>query len=282
MNRQKSFKNEKPTIFIVPTPIGNLDEMTPRAIDILKRVDVIAAEDTRVTLSLLKKFDINTRVIQHQAHNEQESSIGLLKLLTQGYNIALVSDAGYPLISDPGQNIVNIATSMGYNVVPLSGSNAALNALVASGLQVQPFAFIGFLNSSSNERRKELNYYKTLPMTMIFHEAPHRIEKMLKDALDILGNRRACLAREITKCHEEFIRGTIEEILLECNNLKGEIVLVIDGYKDDTRAIDMSEIMKLVDEKINLGLSTKDAIKEVSKFTGVNKNKIYEFFHSKL
>ena len=281
MNRQKSFVNEKPTLYIVPTPIGNLDEMTPRAIEVLRNVDVVAAEDTRVTLSLFKKFDIKTRIVQHQSHNEQESSLGLINLLSQGYNIALVSDAGYPLISDPGQNVVNIATSMGYNVVPLSGCNAALNALVASGLQVQPFVFIGFLSSSSGERSRELNKYKTIPMTMIFHEAPHRIEKMINACIDVLGDRKACLAREITKYHEEFIRGSLSEILKESKNLKGEIVLVVDGFKEDVRAIDMGEIMKLVDESIGNGLSTTDAIKEVSKKTGVKKNVIYESFHNR-
>ncbi len=278
---QKSFQNDKPTLYIVPTPIGNLDEMTPRAIEILKSVDVIGAEDTRVTLSLLKKFNIKTRVVQHQSHNEIESSAGLINLLSQGYNIAIVTDAGYPLISDPGQNVVNIATSMGYNVVPLSGANAALNALVASGLEAQPFVFIGFLSSNNNERIKELNRYKDIKMTMIFHEAPHRIEKMLKACIEVLGDRNACLAREITKYHEEFIRGTLKEILEVSKNLKGEIVLVVDGNKEENKpAIDMSNIIKMVNESIALGLSTTDAIKEVAKITGVKKNTVYEMFHS--
>ena len=281
MIRQKSFLNEKPTLYIVPTPIGNLDEMTPRSIEILRSVDVVAAEDTRVTLSLFNKFDIKTRVVQHQAHNEQESSVGLINLLSQGYNVALVSDAGYPLISDPGQNIVNVAIEKGYNVVSLSGCNAALNALVASGLQAQPHVFIGFLSTNNNERIRELNSYKNIPMTLIFYEAPHRIEKMIKACIDVLGDRKACLARELTKYHEEFIRGSLNEILEVCDNLKGEMVLVVEGFKEDIRAIDMGEIMKLVDESIGNGLSTTDAIKEVSKKTGVKKNLIYESFHNR-
>lgn len=282
MKSQKSFSNDKPTLFLVPTPIGNLDEMTPRAIDVLKAVDIIAAEDTRVTGSLLKKFDINTRIIQHQSFNEAESSNGLINLLGKGYNVALVSDAGYPLVSDPGQNIVRKAAALGFNVVPLSGCNAALNALVASGLSVQPFTFIGFLNSGKTERIKELNKYKTLPTTLIFYEAPHRIEKMLKDALEVLGDRQACLAREITKCFEEFIRGSLSEILRECKNLKGEMVVVIDGFKEEKDpAIDMGHIINLVNEKMKEGLSTSEAIKETAKSTGVSKNIIYDVVHNK-
>lgn len=281
MIRQKSFENEKPTLYLVPTPIGNLDEMTPRSIEVLKNVDVIAAEDTRVTISLLKKFDINTRVVQHQTHNELESSQGLINLLNKGYNIALVSDAGYPLISDPGQNIVSLASSQGFNVVPLSGCNAALNALVGSGLQVQPFTFIGFLDSSKNERIKALNSYKHIPMTLIFHEAPHRINKMLADCLEVLGDRRACICRELTKCHEEFIRGSLSE-LVEVEGLKGEIVLVVEGFKGEkSLAIDLGEIIDLVNDRVNSGLSKSDAIKAVSISTGLSKNKVYDIYHNK-
>ncbi|MCI6271404.1 MAG: 16S rRNA (cytidine(1402)-2'-O)-methyltransferase [Erysipelotrichaceae bacterium] len=282
MISQKSFQNEKPTLYLVPTPIGNLDEMMPRAIEILKMVDIIAAEDTRVTISLLKKFEINTRVIQHQTHNEIESSQGLINLLNKGYNIALVSDAGYPLISDPGQNIVELAVNNGFNVVPISGCNAALNALVASGLQVQPFTFVGFLSANKTERIKELNFYKNFPTTLIFHEAPHRIEKMLNDCFEVLGDRKICLAREITKCHEEFIRGTLSEVIKHIDSLKGEMVVVIEGYKEEKNvAIDMGNILNLVNKKIEEGFSKSEAIKDVAKFTGISKNKIYDLVHSK-
>ena len=282
MISQKSFQNEKPTLYLVPTPIGNLDEMMPRAIEVLKMVDIIAAEDTRVTISLLKKFEINTRVIQHQTHNEIESSQGLINLLNKGYNIALVSDAGYPLISDPGQNIVELAVNNGFNVVPISGCNAALNALVASGLQVQPFTFVGFLSANKTERIKELNFYKNFPTTLIFHEAPHRIEKMLNDCFEVLGDRKICLAREITKFHEEFIRGTLSEVIKHIDSLKGEMVVVIEGYKEEKNvAIDMGNILNLVNKKIEEGFSKSEAIKDVAKFTGISKNKIYDLVHSK-
>ena len=191
-------------------PIGNLEEMTPRAIEILRTVDVIAAEDTRNTMKLLQVFDIHTRMIAHHSHNERESAKGLLNLLEQGQSVAVVSDAGYPLISDPGQNIVEQVTAAGYNVVPVSGCSASINALVASGLKAQPFLFKGFLSSNDRECVKELEGLKSLPFTMIFYEAPHRIERMLGHCLDVLGDRKACLAREITKRHEEFLRRNLK------------------------------------------------------------------------
>lgn len=243
MIRQQSFSNEKPTLYLVPTPIGNLEEMTPRAIEILRTVDVIAAEDTRNTMKLLQVFDIHTRMIAHHSHNERESAKGLLNLLEQGQSVAVVSDAGYPLISDPGQNIVEQVTAAGYNVVPVSGCSASINALVASGLKAQPFLFKGFLSSNDRECVKELEGLKSLPFTMIFYEAPHRIERMLGHCLDVLGDRKACLAREITKRHEEFLRGTLSELKAAAAGLKGEMVLVVEGCGQESQpALDMAQI----------------------------------------
>ncbi len=279
-HRQKSFENEMPTLYLVPTPIGNLEEMTPRAVEILKTVDVIACEDTRNSLKIFQHFDIHTRYIQHHNFNEQESTKGILQLLSQGKNIAIISDAGYPCISDPGQIIVNQAIAMGYNVVPLSGCNAMLNALVASGLSTQPFTYIGFLPASTNDCIKELNKYKELPMTLVFYEAPHRIEKMLKNVLEVLGDRKICVARELTKKHEEFIRGLCSEVIEEVKEIKGEIVVVVEGNNNDLKpAIDMGEIVKLVEQEIAEGLSKSDAIKSVAKKTGMSKNEIYNFIH---
>lgn len=280
VHRQKSFENEMPTCYLVPTPIGNLDEMTPRAIDILKSVDVIACEDTRTSGKLFQHFDIHTRLIQHHNFNEKESTKGIMQLLAQGKNIAIISDAGYPCISDPGQVIVNEAISLGYNVVPLSGCNAMLNAVVASGLSTQPFTYIGFLPASTNECVKELNKLKEIPTTLVFYEAPHRIEKMLKNVLRVFGDRKICLARELTKKHEEFIRGLCSEVLEEVQGIKGEIVVVVDGFKTDLKpAIDMGEISRLVDQEIAEGLSKSDAIKSVAKKTGMSKNDIYNYIH---
>ena len=282
MNRQKSFENEKPTLYLVPTPIGNLNEMTPRAIDVLNSVDVIACEDTRNSGQLLKHFGISKRLIACQNFNEASSTKGIINLLSQGNNIALISDAGYPLINDPGQRVVSEVTALGYNVVPISGCSAFLNALVASGLIAQPFIFIGFLPPSTHDCVKKLRLYQAYPMTLIMYEAPHRIEKMLQSCLDVLGNRHVCIARELTKVHEEFIRGTISEILPIASELKGEIVVVIEGNQDDyEKDIDMGQILNMVNTSIESGMSTSAAIKEVAKQTGISKNQIYDLVHGK-
>lgn len=282
MNRQKSFENEKPTLYLVPTPIGNLNEMTPRAIDVLNSVDVIACEDTRNSGQLLKHFDISKRLIAYQNFNEASSTKGIINLLSQGNNIALISDAGYPLINDPGQRVVSEVTALGYNVVPISGCSAFLNALVASGLIAQPFIFIGFLPPSTHDCVKKLRLYQSYPMTLIMYEAPHRVEKMLQSCLDVLGDRHICIGRELTKVHEEFIRGTISEILPIASELKGEMVVVIEGNQDDyEKDIDMGQILNMVNTSIESGMSTSAAIKEVAKQTGVPKNQIYDLVHGK-
>lgn len=277
MNRQKSFENEKPTLYLVPTPIGNLSEMSPRAIEVLREADVIACEDTRTSGLLLKHFDIHNHLIAYHNFNEDTSSKGILELLKNGKTVALISDAGYPLINDPGQTIVSLATAEGFNVVPISGPSAFLNALVASGLVAQPFLFVGFLPQGHGDRIKKLKEYKNYPMTMIFYEAPHRIEKFLKDCLEVMGDRKITLARELTKKHEEFLRGKISEILAVVSELKGEMVIVMDGNHDDySKDVDMSTLVEMVNDSIKQGMSTRDAIKEVSTRTGINKNRIYE------
>lgn len=282
MNRQKSFENEKPTLYLVPTPIGNLNEMTPRAIDVLNSVDVIACEDTRNSGQLLKHFGISKRLIAYQNFNEASSTKGIINLLSQGNNVALISDAGYPLINDPGQRVVSEVAALGYNVVPISGCSAFLNALVASGLIAQPFIFIGFLPPSTHDCVKKLRLYQSYPMTLIMYEAPHRIEKMLQSCLDVLGDRHICIARELTKVHEEFIRGTISEILPIASELKGEMVVVIEGNQDDyEKDIDMGQILNMVNTSIESGMSTSAAIKEVAKQTGISKNQIYDLVHGK-
>ena len=282
MNRQKSFENEKPTLYLVPTPIGNLNEMTPRAIDVLNSVDVIACEDTRNSGQLLKHFGISKRLIAYQNFNEASSTKGIINLLSQGKNIALISDAGYPLINDPGQRVVSEVTALGYNVVPISGCSAFLNALVASGLIAQPFIFIGFLPPSTHDCVKKLRLYQSYPMTLIMYEAPHRIEKMLQSCLDVLGDRHICIARELTKVHEEFIRGKISEILPIASELKGEMVVVIEGNQYDyEKDIDMGQILNMVNTSIESGISTSAAIKEVAKQTGISKNQIYDLVHGK-
>ncbi len=282
MIRQKSFENENPTLYLVATPIGNLAEMTPRAIEVLKEVDIIAAEDTRNTMKLLSHFEISTRCIAHHMHNEYESAKGLLQLLDEGKNVAVVSDAGYPLVSDPGQVVVNMVVEAGYNVVPISGANAALNALVASGLPAQPFMFVGFIKGNESEKRKECLEISKIKQTMIFYEAPHRIKKTLEMFLEVFGNRHVCLAREITKKHEEFIRGTLSEVIEICDELKGEMVIVMEGASDDvlTEDLPFSVINEKIQNYIREGFSTKEAIKKVAKDHGLSKNELYKQFHN--
>lgn len=282
MNRQKSFENDKATLYLVATPIGNLNEMTYRAIEILNSVDFIAAEDTRNTMKLLNHFDISTKLISHHEHNIQTSIPKILSLLKENHNIALVSDAGYPAISDPGYELVKEVIDNDFNVVPISGANACLNALVVSGINPQPFLFYGFLDHQDKKKKKELEELKYYKETIVFYEAPHRIKKTLQLMLSILGNRHIALAREITKKHEEINRGTIEEVLNVVDELKGEMVIVVEGSKEQPEGIIFEQsIEEHVNEFIEKGMSTKDAIKEVAKQRGVSKNLIYQEYHKK-
>ncbi len=278
MIRQKSFEEGQTCLYLVATPIGNLQELTPRAISILKEVDLIAAEDTRNTMKLLSHFDIHTKVIAHHAHNEKQSTEGIIQLLHEGKQIALVSDAGYPLISDPGQTLVPRAIEEGFPVIPVNGSSAMLSALVASGLCAMPFYFHGFLPAKSSAARKELTELKSMKCTMVFYEAPHRIEDTLKVMQEVLGDRKISLCRELTKRFEEFIRGSISEVLEVVSELKGEMVLVVEGAsEDDAEEID---VMALVNQLMEEGLSTSAAIKEAAKRTGISKNEIYRQVHA--
>ena len=269
--------NNKATLFLVATPIGNLSELSNRALEVLNSVSVIACEDTRNSLKLLTHFDIHTRMISYHNFNEEESSNGILKLLSEGQDVALISDAGYPLISDPGYVLVNKVIDEGYKIVTVSGPNAALNALVASGLETNHYMFYGFLNAKQSQAKKELEELKQFPYTIIFYEAPHRIEKTLKLLLEVLGDRRACLARELTKLHEEFIRGKLSE-LCELKDLKGEMVLVVEGYKKVSEQIDEKELFKMIDELVLDGYKTKQAISEVANKYNVSKNNLYNAY----
>jgi len=279
MNRQKSFDVKQPTLYLVATPIGNLEEMTVRAVNILKEVDCVAAEDTRNTLKLLNHFDIKTKLISHHEHNWKNSIPGILEMLGNGQSLALVSDAGYPAISDPGTELVQAVIEAGYAVVPVSGPNACLNALVVSGIEPQPFTFYGFLDHLDKNKKKELENLKTHPYTLVFYESPYRVQKTLKIMLEIFGNRKVALCREITKRHEEIIRGTISEILEIEEELKGEMVLVVEGCKDiieeSNEPIDIvAEVQKLIDE----GVYSKDAIKQVAKANNMKKNEVYDLY----
>lgn len=282
MNRQKSFENQKPTLYLVATPIGNLNEMTYRAVDILKNVDFIAAEDTRNTIKLLNHFEITTKLISHHEHNLVTSIPKIIQFLHDGHDLALVSDAGYPAISDPGYELVKECINNDINVVPISGANACLDALVVSGITPQPFLFYGFLDHLDKRKKKELDSLKKYKETIVFYEAPHRIKKTLSIMLDIFGNRNIALCREITKKHEEINRGSIEEILSVVDDMKGEMVIVVEGSKEieEEHIFDQS-IQEHVDEYIEKGMSTKDAIKEVAKQRNISKNIVYQEYHQK-
>ncbi len=282
MNRQKSFENNKPTLYLVATPIGNLKEMTFRAVEILKSVNYIAAEDTRNTIKLLNYFEISTKLISHHEHNIVSSIPKIINLLKEGNHIALVSDAGYPAISDPGYELVKEVIDNDFNVVPISGANACLNALVVSGISPQPFLFYGFLDHQDKKKKKELENLKLYKETIVFYEAPHRIKKTLTLMLSILGNRKIALAREITKKHEEINRGTVEEILKIVDTMKGEMVIIVEGNSNDVEEVEyLQSIDEHVNEYIEKGMSTKDAIKQVAKQRNVAKNIVYQEYHRK-
>ena len=281
MNRQKSFENQAPSLYLVATPIGNLEEITFRAINVLKEVDYIGAEDTRNTIKLLNHYDIKTKLISHHEHNLSQSIPKLINLLLEGNDIALVSDAGYPAISDPGYELVKAAIENNINVIPVSGANACLDALVVSGIAPQPFLFYGFLDHQDKKKRKELEKLKNYRETIVFYESPHRISKTLKLMQDILGDRHIALCREITKKYEEIIRGKISEIISIIAELKGEMVIVVSGNNDNDEVNLSPEILITeVDNYVNKGMSVKDAIKEVSKLRKLNKNELYALYHS--
>lgn len=280
MIRQKSFENKQSNLYLVATPIGNLEEITFRAINILKEVDYIGAEDTRNTIKLLNHYDIKTKLISHHEHNLTQSIPKIIELLKQGKNIALVSDAGYPAISDPGYELVKEAIKHNINVIPVSGANACLDALVVSGIAPQPFIFFGFLDHQDKKKKKQLDSLKKYQETIVFYESPHRIKKTLKLMLDIFGDRQIALCREITKRYEEIIRGTIGEVLDICDELKGEMVIVVSGSDElEEEVLSPEAIIENVDQYVAKGMSVKDAIKEVAKLRKINKNEVYAIYH---
>ena len=263
----------KGTLYIVATPIGNLDEVSFRTIDTLKSVSLIACEDTRNTRKLLSKYDIHNKLVAYHNFNEEESSKYLINILNEGKDVAVVSDAGYPLISDPGYELVNRAIEESIKVETISGPNAALNALVGSGLDTNHYMFYGFLDSKSSKAKSELNEIQNFPYTLIFYEAPHRINKTINLMYEVLGDRKVSIVRELTKIHEEYLRGKLSDFL--DIDIKGEIVVVVEGHKEKTEKVDMSLCIKEMNKFIKKGLKTKDAAKEVSLKYGISKNTLY-------
>lgn len=288
MYRQKSYeKQDKGTLFIVATPIGNLGDMTFRAIETLRTVAAIAAEDTRQTMKLLRHFEITTPMMSYHEHNSKERESEILNLLHAGKSVALVSDAGLPAISDPGQPLVARSIAANIAVVPIPGVNAALSALVVSGLPTDSFTFIGFLPREHKKRVEQLELYRDRQDTLIMYEAPHRVKEMLADVKEVFGNRRIVIARELTKRYEELLHGTISEALdiLDAEALKGELTLVIEGSTTSAQmeqawweGIQIESHIELWMEK---GLALKDAIKKVAEERGVPKREIYNAYHQK-
>ena len=267
-------------LYIVATPIGNLEDITLRALNILKSVDIIAAEDTRNTLKLLNHFNISKPLISYHRHNEDTKTNFLMDKLKNGQNIALVSDAGTPGISDPGEEAVKEAIKEGIEVIPIPGACALINALICSGLDTKEFSFIGFLPLNKKLRKEKLNEIKNETKTLILYEAPHKLKNTLSDLEDIIGDRQVVLAREITKIYEEFIRGNIKEIIEKSENLKGEFVILIEGKKIEGKENILNDFSLEEHYKYyeNMGLSKKEIIKKIAKDRNLSKNDIYMKF----
>ncbi len=272
--------DDTPTLYLVPTPIGNLDDITYRALNILKEVEVIFSEDTRVTLNLLNNFNIKKKLISLHEHNEDTLKEKVLEYLKSGVSVALVTDRGTPIISDPGYKTVKYVTDNNFNVVSLPGATALIPAVTASGIKPQPFLFYGFLNSKDSKRREELELLKDNLYTIIFYEAPHRIIKTLNLMLEVLGDRDICVAREITKKYETIYRGKISEIIPNIQE-KGEFVIVVSCDETPKFIEDISEI-EAVELYIKSGIDVMSAIKRVAKEKGVPKNEIYKLYHQKM
>lgn len=271
-------------LYLVATPIGNLEDITLRAINVLKNVDLIAAEDTRHTLKLLNHLEISKPMISCHRHNENEKLNKIIEKLKEGKNIAIVSDAGTPGISDPGEEVVKEAIKENIQIIPVPGACAAINALIASGIDTKEFYFLGFLPLNKKLRKEKLNEIKNINKTIVLYEAPHKILNTINDLENILENRQVVFAREITKIHEEFIRGTIKELKAKVENPKGEFVIIIEGNKNVENFENNLKLLT-IDEHYNYyenkGYSKKEIIKLIAKDRNVSKNEIYQKFINK-
>lgn len=276
---QKSYDNS-PTLYLIPTPIGNLDDISIRCLNTLKEVDVIFSEDTRVTSLLLSHFEISKKLVSSHSYNEDVTSNKLIDYLKEGKNVGLVSDRGTPVISDPGYKLAKAAIDNNFNVVALPGTTAFVPALIASGLNPQPFLFFGFLSNKSSKRKKELEDLKNYPYTLIFYEAPHRLLETLDDMYGVLGNRKICISREISKKFEEIYRDTLENIREQVKDAKGEFVIVIDGNYEE-KTYDNLSIIEHVNLYIKEGYDVKEATKLVAKERKMTKSDVYNEYHKK-
>ena len=268
-------------LYLVATPIGNLEDITLRALRVLKEVDIVVAEDTRNTLKLLNHFEISKTLISYHRHSNDEKINTIIKKIKEGKNIALVSDAGTPIISDPGEDIVKIAIEENIKIVPIPGACALINALIVSGIDSKEFSFLGFLPLNKKTRNEKLSEIEKSLYTTILYEAPHKLISTLNDLKCILKNRKVAIIREITKIHEEFIYGTIEEILEKIENPRGEYVIVIEAEKEKTEDIDILNNLTIEEHYKyyqKIGMEKKEIIKQIAKDRKLNKNEVYMKF----
>lgn len=271
------------TLYIVATPIGNLDDITLRAIKVLNDVDIIAAEDTRHTLKLLNHLEISKPLISYYKQTEKVKTDILIERLKKGENIALVSDAGTPVISDPGEEVVKVAIKNNIKVVPIPGACALITALIASGMGAKEFEFIGFLPVNKKEKQEKLKEIAEDTKTLIFYEAPHKLIATLKEMYSTFGNRKICIARELTKIHEEFLIDTTSNLLEKIQEPKGEYVIIVEGNNLSKKDIKINRLNNMTIEDHykyyeNLGYEKKEIIKQIAKDRNVNKNEIYKLF----
>ena len=276
---QKSF-NDTPSLYLIPTPIGNLDDITVRSLNTLKTVDVILCEDTRDTGLLLSHYDIKKKLVSCHEYNEDKIIDNVVSMLKDGLNIGLVTDQGTPIISDPGYIVSRGVIGAGFNVISLPGATAFVPALTSSGIEPSPFLFYGFLNSKSSKQKTELKSLKDLKYTIIFYESVHRMKETLSNMLEVLGDRKIAVCRELSKIHEEIVRDNISNIIPLVDTMKGEFVIVVEGNKEivDFSELDVVEHVKMYVED---GMKEMDAIKQVAKERGVAKSIIYSEYHKK-
>lgn len=273
---QKSY-DDSPSLYLVPTPIGNMEDITVRSLNVLKTVDLILCEDTRESSKLLKYYDITKKLISCHEYNEDSIKNTVVKLLKDGNNIALITDQGSPIISDPGFIVAKEVINSGYNVISLPGATAFVPALSSSGLNPSPFLFYGFLNAKSSKQKKELEKLKNYDFSIIFYEAPHRIKNTLTNMLEVLGDRKICIGREISKMFEEYHRDNISNLIDICDSFKGEMVIICEGNYDVVDYNDLSII-----DHVNLyakDMSVNEAIKLVAKERNIAKSIVYKEYH---
>ena len=284
MQRQSSYATDKGKLYLVPTPIGNLEDITIRAKKVLQSADYIAAEDTRTSGILLEKIGVHNHMLSFHKYNSKQRAPELIKLMQEGAVIAEISDAGMPVISDPGYELVQECIKNDIPVVPLPGASAFTTALIASGFDAQPFTYYGFLPRKAGEQKPFFEQMNEARATSIFYEAPHRLAKTLKNMATVFdSNRQIVAARELTKIHEEFVRGTITELndYFEENAPRGEFVILVSPNVKEQEQLSWDELIALVDQRVQLGDSKKVAIKEVAQANNVSKNELYDRYHQK-